>query len=83
MGWEILHHTLTVFQWLIIARVILSWVSPGGARRGGIAEALERVTDPVLRPISSVVPPAGGLDLSPLVAIFVIYLLQRIIVTIA
>ena len=40
---------------------------------------LQRITDPILRPISQVVPIAGGFDLSPLIAILLLELLQRVI----
>jgi YggT family protein len=41
---------------------------------------IRRVTDPILRPIASVIPNMGGIDVSPLVAFFLIVILQRIIV---
>ena len=55
-----------VFFFCIIAMVILSWVSPGGNPISGL---LRSITSPILSPIQKFVPPMGGFDLSPLVAL--------------
>ncbi len=55
-----------VFFFCIIAMVILSWVSPGGNPISGL---LRTVTSPIMSPIQKFVPPVGGFDLSPLVAL--------------
>ncbi|HET6232867.1 MAG TPA: YggT family protein [Longimicrobiaceae bacterium] len=78
MGWALLLATLNLFKLLILARVILSWVVSPMSRNPAV-EAIRRITDTVLRPISSILPPMGGLDLSPLVAFFAISLLQNLI----
>lgn len=64
---------------LLIIRVILSWV-PGVNYYHPVVQFVHRVTSPILDPIRRVVPQAGGLDLSPLVAILLLTLLQRIVV---
>jgi YggT family protein len=56
----------------------MSWfVSPHS--RNPIAEMLRKVTDPILRPISELLPLAGGIDLSPLIAFFALTLAQWLI----
>lgn len=78
MGWQFLIFTIEIFKWLIIARALMSWfVSPHS--RHPVAEFLRRVTDPVLRPISEMLPLMGGIDLSPIIAFFGLTLLQRLI----
>jgi YggT family protein len=44
-----------------------------------VAEFLYRITEPVLRPIRNVLPDLGGLDISPIILILVIMLIQRVI----
>lgn len=70
---------LTVYLWIIIARALLSWVNPDPFNP--IVRFLYRVTEPVLRPIRHRLPTlAMGLDLSPLVVILGIYVLQSFLV---
>ncbi|MEM1080002.1 MAG: YggT family protein, partial [Pseudomonadota bacterium] len=52
---------------LILIEVILSWV--GGALRHPIIPLIYQLTQPVLAPIRRLIPPIGGIDLSPLFAI--------------
>jgi YggT family protein len=78
MAWLLLYYTLEIFKWLIIARALMSWfVSPH--TRNPVADFLRKVTDPVLRPISKMMPLAGGIDLSPIIAFFALTLLQQLI----
>ena len=74
----IIYYALELLKWLIIARALMSWfVSPGS--RHPAVEAIRRITDPVLRPIERLLPPMGGVDISPLLAFFAIYLLQSLL----
>ena len=75
---------LRIYVYLIIARVILSWVRvPGHHPVGRLVEALSKVVDPALRPIGRALPavPVGTarLDLSPLVLLIVVGVVTRII----
>jgi YggT family protein len=71
---------LQVFVIAIFVRIVLSWFSP---EPGGAAAAVEgflrTFTDPVLEPVRRVMPRMGMLDLSPLVVLLVIQLIQRAI----
>jgi YggT family protein len=74
-GWSVILTLLRILQFLIFVRVVMSWVvSP--ASRNPLVEFVRAVTDPILRPIQSVLPNMGPIDLSPMVAIFLIYLLR-------
>ena len=78
MAWLILYYTLGVFKWLIIVRAIMSWfVSPYS--RHPAAVTIRKLTDPILRPLSGLIPMAGGIDISPIVAFFIITILQQFI----
>jgi YggT family protein len=77
---NLLHLVLMAYMWIIIARAILSWVSPDPFNP--IVRFLYRVTEPVLRPIRYRLPTLSmGLDLSPMVVILVIYVLDGFLVS--
>ncbi|MGZ6299965.1 MAG: YggT family protein [Candidatus Limnocylindria bacterium] len=69
---------ITVLMLLVIARVIVSWVAPSGG--GGMVAFIYQATEPLLAPIRRVVPPSGGLDWAPLIAMLVLGLLLRVVV---
>jgi YggT family protein len=81
---EILCIVGQLYFFLLFARIILSWfpISPGGAM-AGIFDFLYTVTEPVLGPIRRVMPPlsigGAGLDLSPIVVIFGLQILLRVV----
>jgi YggT family protein len=76
---QLLHLVLIAYMWIIIARAILSWVSPDPFNP--IVRFLYRVTEPVLRPIRYRLPTLSmGLDLSPMVVILAIYFLDTFLV---
>lgn len=82
MIWVLLYYLLEILKWLVIARALMSWfVSPHS--RHPLANLLRRVTDPILRPLSEMLPPLGGMDLSPLLAFFAIHLFQMVILRMA
>jgi len=70
---------LSIYMWIIIARAIVSWVSPFS--RSPIVYALIRLTDPVLHRVRRIIPLRGiGIDLSPMIAILAILFLQHFVV---
>lgn len=72
------------YQFLIFIRVLLSWVNVDPYRPRidhPIIRLLNQVTDPVLRPLGRLIPPISGtVDISPIVALFAIEILRRILV---
>jgi YggT family protein len=76
---RLLELVLWAYFWIIIARAVLSWVSPDPFNP--IVRFLYRVTEPVLRPIRHRLPTFQmGLDLSPMIVILAIYFLQAFLV---
>lgn len=72
---KLLQLVLEAYFWIIIARAILSWVNPDPYNP--VVRFLHRVTEPVLRPIRYRLPTlATGLDLSPVVVLLVIKLVE-------
>jgi YggT family protein len=75
---------LQMYLLVIFARIVLSWfpMSPDGAT-GTVQGVLHTLTEPLLGPLRSVLPPVqlggAGLDLSPIVAIMGIVILSRVI----
>lgn len=65
---------LTLLFWAILIRAILSWVQPDP--RNPVVQFLDRVTGPILYPLQRIIPPLGGIDLSPLAAMLLIELLK-------
>jgi YggT family protein len=65
-----LRFVLIGLEVLIFARVLLSWVDPGG--RGAIAGFVVQTTEPILAPVRRFLPRSGMLDLSPLVVLLVL-----------
>jgi YggT family protein len=57
----------------IIIRALLSWVSPDP--RNPIVQALDAITEPILQPLRQIVPRIGMIDITPMVAIIVLYVL--------
>jgi YggT family protein len=78
LGWRFLILTIQLFQLLIVARVILSWVVSPFSRHPAV-EGVRRITDALLNPIRSVLPATGGWDLSPIIALFLLSLLQQFV----
>lgn len=66
-----------VYNWLIIARVILSWVQ---VPYNPLIRFIYEITEPVLAPLRRLMPQGSTVDFSPLIAILVLQLLQKLIV---
>ncbi|MFP4044773.1 MAG: YggT family protein [Rhodosalinus sp.] len=83
---QILMLLLDVLWFFIIAHVIVSWLinfQVLNTRQQFVAQVwygLNRIMEPIYAPIRRVIPPMGGIDLAPLVALIGVYAL-RIILT--
>ncbi len=80
MAETVLSILLTLLQLLtyaLVGRALLSWFDPRG--QWTISRMLAEVTEPVIAPLRRVVPPVGMLDLSFIVAIILIQVLERLL----
>ena|ERR1700710_371194 len=83
---EIILLILDLYVWLLIASAILSWliafnvVNTRNQFVAAVAEFLYRITEPALAPIRRMMPNLGGLDISPIILILLIYFAQKLIV---
>lgn len=75
---QLIEFTVYVFIVAIFIRIILSWVNPYGTRHP-FSDLLYSLTEPLLAPARRLIPPIGGLDLSP-IAVFVLLQLTLILI---
>ena len=77
---------LDIYWWIIIASAVFSWlyafgvVNPRNQVVSMIGRSLYQLTEPALRPIRRYVPNFGGLDISPIILLLFIILIQQIII---
>jgi YggT family protein len=70
---------LQIYVWMIIIRALLTWVNPDPYNP--VVLFLYRATEPVLSAVRKKIPNMGGIDISPIVVILIIFFLQIFIVT--
>ena len=64
-GLRMLHAFVNVAIFLVLVRVVLSWINPGAYNP--IISAIYAVTEPMMAPFRKIVPNLGGLDVSPII----------------
>jgi len=69
--------SINLFFWLIIIRIIVSWVSPGGYNPA--VAVIISLTEPILRPFRRLIRPIGGFDFSPVFALIALGALMRLV----
>jgi YggT family protein len=69
----------TLLSFAIIARAILSWFPQDPYNPSPVIVLLNRITDPILEPLRRVIPPIGAMDISPIVALVILQVLQAIL----
>jgi YggT family protein len=82
---QFISYLLTIYVYVVIAMAILSWliafnvVNTRNPVVRMIAELLYRLTEPALRPIRSLLPNMGGIDISPIILFLIILFIQSVI----
>ena len=77
---------LQLYVWLLIAAAVVSWliafnvVNTRNQVVAMLADFLYRITEPALRPIRNLMPSLGGIDISPVILILIIYFLEQVII---
>lgn len=83
---DILRILLNVVWWIIIVQAIMSWliafnvINTHNEFVRQIWGSLDRMTEPLYRPIRKILPDFGGLDLSPLVVLVGLAIIDRVLV---
>ncbi len=70
-----------IYQFLIVVWCILSWVprTGGQSNLGTFRDAVGMLVEPYLGIFRRFIPPMGGIDFSPIVAIFALSLIERLV----
>ncbi|MFO1445824.1 YggT family protein [Bacillus sp. Bva_UNVM-123] len=66
----IIQNVINIYSWALIIYILMSWFP--NARETGIGQFLARICEPYLEPFRKIIPPLGMIDISPIVAIFVL-----------
>ena len=76
---------IQLYTWVIIIGAVLSWLIAFGVVNThnrfvySVVDIIYRVTEPALRPIRRFLPDLGGIDISPVVLLLLLYFLQNLI----
>ena len=80
--WQLLDTVLAIYTFVVVISVVLTWlvqfnvVNTSNQFVYMIGDFLYRITDPLLKRIRSVVPPIGGIDLSPLILLLALFFIR-------
>lgn len=75
-----------IFVWIIIIQVIMSWLIAFNVINTSnrfvylVGDFLYRITEPVMRPIRRILPNLGGIDLSPLVVLLLLFFAKNLLI---
>ncbi|WP_338469892.1 YggT family protein [Niallia sp. XMNu-256] len=67
---DLIARLISIYSWALIIYILMSWFP--NARGTRIGQLLARICEPYLEPFRRFIPPLGMIDLSPLVALFVL-----------
>ena len=76
---------LNLVWWVFLIMIIMSWlisfnvINTRNQFVANVWRVLNQITDPILKPIRRIVPPMGGLDLSPIIVFVILFFLQSFI----
>jgi YggT family protein len=82
---QIAYILLNVIWWIIVVQAILSWliafnvINTHNDFVRSVWQALDKMTEPLYRPIRKIMPDFGALDLSPMVVLLILYILMQVV----
>lgn len=80
--YNLINTVISIYIWILIASVVLSWLVAFGVINTRnplvyrVGDILHRLTEPLLRPIRSLLPSMSGLDISPIILIVALYFIR-------
>jgi YggT family protein len=82
---ELILVVINLYWWVVIASAVMSWLVAFGVINtrnrfvASLGETLYRLTEPALRPIRNVLPDLGGVDISPVILLLILWFIERVI----
>jgi YggT family protein len=79
----VLHYLIQAVIWIIIANAILSWlvafdvINLRNRMANQVVHFIDQITRPILRPLRRIIPPLGGVDITPVIVIIVLMAADR------
>lgn len=73
----ILDLALKIYFWSLIIMIVASWIAPGSGHPALVL--INQIVEPIMQPFRKILPPMGGLDLSPILAFLVIQVLDVVV----
>lgn len=75
---EMIQLGVYVFIFTMLIRIVLSWIQPGGYNP--VLVLINQLTEPLMAPARRIIPPFGGLDISPILVFIFLYLTLMLVV---
>lgn len=78
----ILQMALTVFYWIIILQIVISWllafdvINLRNPKAQNLIQLMNKITDPVYKPLRKFIPAIAGIDITPIIVIIGVILLR-------
>ncbi len=82
---NLIDSAISIYIWLLIGSVVLSWlvafnvINTRNRFVYTLGDFLHRITEPALRPIRNVLPSLGGIDISPVILILLLYFVRDLL----
>jgi YggT family protein len=83
---ELILIVINLYWWVVIASAVMSWLVAFGVINtrnrfvASLGETLYRLTEPALRPIRNVIPDLGGVDISPVILLLLLWFIERLVI---
>ena len=83
---ELILLVIDIYKWVVIGQAVMSWlvafavINTYNRFVAQVGEMLYRLTEPALRPIRNFLPNLGGVDISPIILLLLLWFVQRLIV---
>lgn len=68
---------LKIYFWSLLIMIIAGWIAPGSGNP--ILVLINQISEPLMKPFRNIMPPMGGLDLSPILVFLVLQILEKVV----